>query len=119
MKTTFVSTCLLSLAVTGSALAHSPVKETSPANEAVLEAVPDMLHMTFAAPARVMKVTMTHSKGDATHESRLEIPTRDTVEEIHLTPEFMGSGNYLVEWRALGGDGHVLKGTFSFQVTGE
>lgn len=115
-RTTAVLTTLM---IATTAFAHSPVKETSPANGAVLETVPEMLHMTFAAPARVMKVTMTHSKNDASHESRLEIPTRDMVEEIHLTPEFMGSGNYLVEWRALGEDGHVLKGTFSFDVAGE
>jgi len=28
----------------------------------------------------------------------------------------MGTGNYLIEWRGLGGDGHALNGTFSFTV---
>lgn len=98
--------------------AHSPMKSTSPANEAKLDAVPEMLHMVFAKPARVLKVVMTHSINDAVHEERLELPTKDAVEEMHLTPEFMGAGNYKVEWRALGTDGHALKGDFTFDVEG-
>jgi methionine-rich copper-binding protein CopC len=28
----------------------------------------------------------------------------------------MGAGKYVVKWRGLGGDGHALKGIFSFTV---
>lgn len=97
-------------------IAHSPMKSTSPANDAKLDAVPEMLNMIFAKPARVLKIVMTHSIDDAVHEERLELPTKDAVNEMRLTPEFMGAGNYKVEWRALGEDGHVLKGDFSFDV---
>lgn len=103
----------------GTALAHSPVKTTSPSNEEVLTSEPEMLHMIFAAPARVMKVVMIHSTADASHETRLEIPSRDFVTELHLTPEFSGAGDYAVQWRALGEDGHVLKGEFSFEISGD
>lgn len=118
-KSTLIASIIALLVFSTSALAHSPVKETSPPDEAVLTSVPEMLHLTFAAPARVMKVTMTHTKAENVHETRIEIPTRDMVEEMHLTPEFMGAGTYLVQWRALGEDGHVLTGEFGFEVTGE
>ncbi|KPB00641.1 copper resistance CopC family protein [Ahrensia marina] len=103
---------------TFASLAHSPMKSTSPENEAMLDAEPEMLHLNFAKPARVLKVVMTHSTADASHETRVEIPTKDAVEEMHLTPEFMGEGTYKVEWRALGEDGHVIKGDFTFDVAG-
>lgn len=113
-KLTFALT--IALLLTGHALAHSPLKSTSPANEAVLNDVPDMLHFTFEKPARVVKVVMTHTHGDASHEVKLELPNKDLADELHLTPEFMGKGNYLIEWRALSEDGHALKGDFSFKV---
>ena len=95
-----------------------PMKSTSPANEAELNAVPEMLHLNFAKPARVLKVVMTHSANDESHEVRLELPTKDAVQEMHLTPEFEGAGTYKIEWRALGLDGHVIKGDFTFDVAG-
>lgn len=107
------------VSTTNFSLAHSPMKSTSPANEEQLAAVPDMLHLTFAKPARVLKVVMIHSTADASHETRVKLPTKDAVEEMRLTPEFMGAGNYKIEWRALGEDGHVIKGEFTFEVTDE
>ena len=103
----------------GNALAHSPLKSTSPANEAVLNDVPNMLHFTFEKPARVVKVVMTHTHGNASHEVKLELPNKGMADELHLTPNFMGEGNYLIEWRALSEDGHSLKGNFSFKVEGD
>lgn len=99
-------------------LAHSPMKSTSPANQAMLDAVPETLYLKFAKPSRVLKVVMTHSADDALHEERLELPTKKAVEDMQLTPEFKGSGAYKVEWRALGEDGHVIKGDFTFDVVG-
>lgn len=96
--------------------AHSPVKTTSPVNNATLTEVPTSLVMTFAAPARVMKVTMIRTNAQGEQEARVDIPTRDKITEIELTPEFMGAGSYTVQWRALGEDGHALNGEWKFQV---
>lgn len=99
-------------------LAHSPMKSTSPENQAKLGAVPEILHLKFAKPSRVLKIVMTHYADDAVHEERLELPTKKAVEDMQLTPEFKGSGTYKIEWRALGEDGHVIKGDFTFDVAG-
>ena len=109
----------LILAMMTLSFGHSAMKSTSPSDNEVLSANPEMIHLTFAAPARVMKVTMTHSMADISHEKQLEISTRELVNELHLSPDFMGPGKYLIEWRALGEDGHVLKGEFTFKVTEE
>lgn len=104
--------------LTSHAMAHSPVKSTSPENNAVLNEVPEMLHLTFSKPARIVKVVMTHTNGDASHEMKLELPSKELADEVHLTPEFMGVGEYVVDWRALSEDGHTIKGNFSFMVEG-
>ncbi|MEQ8401585.1 MAG: copper resistance protein CopC [Silicimonas sp.] len=101
------------------AMAHSPLETSVPADGDELAAVPETIDMTFAAPARVMKVEMIHTNGDASHMVTVNIPTRDEIETISLTPDFMGAGAYQVDWRALSEDGHVITGTFSFTVTGE
>lgn len=115
----FAFASLALIAATSFSLAHSPMKSTSPVNEANLNAEPEMLHLNFAKPARVLKVVMTHTTADASHEMRIKLPTKDAVKEMHLTPEFMGAGAYKVEWRALGQDGHVIKGAFSFDVAND
>lgn len=107
------------LAMLVPATAHSPLERSVPAEGAELAAVPEKIDMTFAAPARVMKVEMTHTNGDASGTVTVDIPTRDKIETISLTPDFMGAGAYRVDWRALSEDGHVITGTFSFTVTGE
>ena len=117
MKILFVGLAIILSAAT--AFAHSPMKATSPVNNAKLEAVPAMLHLEFTKQARVLKVIMTHRTAEASHEMRLKLPTRDFVTEMHLTPNFMGAGHYKVEWRALGEDGHAIKGEFGFDVAAQ
>lgn len=120
MNLKYILVCVVGFVLSATAsLAHSPMKATLPAHEAKLDAVPELLQMTFSKPARVLKVLMTHSTGEASHEMRLDIPTKAAVEEIQLTPAFMGEGNYKVEWRALSDDGHVITGAFSFDVMGQ
>jgi methionine-rich copper-binding protein CopC len=119
MKKSLLALFLIPALLSGAALAHSPVKATSPANDAVLEAAPEAVTMTFAAPARVMKVSVTHTTKDGSEERKVQVPTRDMLTEIELEPEFSGPGNYKVNWRALGEDGHVLKGSFAFEIAGD
>lgn len=79
--------------------------------------MPASINLTFAKAARVTKVTLTHTIGDASHVDRLELPSKKFITEMELTPEPRGAGDYKVDWRALGEDGHVLKGSFSFTIT--
>lgn len=106
------------LLYTTTAFAHSPVKSTEPANGDVLDAVPAAIDISFAKPARLMKVEVIHTVGDVSETIRLEIPTREQIEDISLIPGLSVAGDYSVNWRALGEDGHVVMGTFSFSVTG-
>lgn len=107
---------LILVFVTSIGWAHPPVNSTSPDHNAVLNKVPANVTMTFAAPARVMKIVIVRTNGDTVQETRVEVPTRDMVTEIELTPEMEGVGTYTIQWRALGDDGHVLDGEWTFEV---
>lgn len=82
---------LAMLAMLTPALAHSPLEISVPADGDEMISAPEMI----------------------------DIPSRDKIGTISLTPDFMGAGSYQVDWRALSKDGHVITGSFSFTVTGE
>lgn len=118
MKKSIVVLAAVLLAATP-AMAHSEMNMTEPADGTTLNIVPETIALKFTAPARVMKVEMLHTNGTASHTMTVDIPTFGMVDEISLTPDFMGAGRYDVNWRALGEDGHVMTGSFSFTVEGE
>lgn len=112
---TFLAALLFSTTTT---FAHSTLRSTVPADGQVLDSVPATIDIGFAEPARLMKVEMTHTAGDVSETIRVAIPTREPVNDISLSPDLSGAGDYSVDWRALSEDGHVITGTFSFSVTG-
>jgi methionine-rich copper-binding protein CopC len=114
-----IATLILLGALTNSAFAHSKVDTFSPADGDVLTEVPEAIAMSFAKPARITKVSVSHTKGSEEHDIRLDIPTKEFVKTIEFSPDLFGAGTYLVEWRALAEDGHALKGEFSFTVKSE
>lgn len=106
---------------TGVVWAHSPVETSSPADGETLAAAPETLVLNFENPARVLRVEVTHT-GDgaaAGEASDLDIPSRDLTDSITLTPPSLGAGSYLVEWRALGEDGHAMDGSFTYTVSAQ
>lgn len=105
----------ISLPVT--ALAHSPLKSTFPADKAEMTAVPEQLKLEFGKPARLTKITLAHDHEDARHADRLTLPSKKFETQFTLAPKFRGHGTYKVNWRALSKDGHPLKGEFSFTVS--
>ena len=99
-----------------SAMAHSPLKSTSPENKATVNAVPTEITINFGKPARLTKVTLIHSTSDKTHSDKVALPSKKFEKSFKLIPEFRGAGKYQVDWRALSNDGHALKGSFTFSV---
>ena len=114
-----ILSALAGAAMTVTAFAHSPLKATMPADGETISGTPDMLHLVFAKPARVTKIMLKHVAGATTHEDKLAIPSKKFETELMLQPDFKGPGDYIVDWRALGKDGHALKGSFKFTVVAE
>ena len=104
---------------TNIAFAHSPLKSTVPADKAELSAAPAAIELAFAKDARVTKVTLTRTVDGTGEEVKLDLPTKKFTKTMSLVSSTTGAGQYQVKWRALGKDGHALKGTFGFTVTGE
>ena len=96
------------------AVAHSPLDGTIPANEAIVSEMPAEVLMDFKGDIRLTRVTLTHAGSSA---KNLDLAGQKTfTQEFTLPMEDVGPGAYVVEWRGLGADGHALNGKFSFTV---
>jgi len=96
------------------ALAHSEKESMTPADGAILDAVPETIGLRFNDGMRLTKVEMTHAE---THTEALDLGTQSGfVKEFSLPLTPMGPGMYHIEWRGLGVDGHPMNGVFSFEV---
>ena len=100
--------------VSVAAFAHPEIHETNPVDGSVLEEVPASIIMTIAGDLLLTRVQMTHDDHTAINLDLGDKKEFATSFELPL-PD-MGSGTYLIEWRGLAGDGHVMRGTFSFRV---
>lgn len=87
-----------------------------PADGSTLEQFPEQIEIMFDQPARVTKVTLNYKGQDGAQEYRLELPTKDFVNQLILNPQSYGDGVYQINWRALAKDGHAMKGSFSFTI---
>ncbi len=121
---------LLVLPVTANA--HSPLVSSFPQDGETLDVPPTEIVMTFKTPAKLIKVNLTKSSGKQA-KSLLgglfggddgEVVSLGTsflmnIDERHMiTLPLLQSGDYLLAWRALGEDGHVIKGDFTFTISG-
>ena len=98
----------------GTAMAHSPLEQTVPSNEAKIATEPETIDMTFKKGIRLTKVSMTHADHPAV---LLDISgPKGFITDYSLPVKKMGPGDYLIEWRGLGQDGHATKGAFTFSV---
>ena len=96
------------------AAAHSPLKSTTPANEAIIAEAPTEIRLNFGDGIHLTRLTVTHTTGK---KDKLDLSEyRGFTKKYKIPFQAVGVGNYLIEWRGLGEDGHALNGTFSFTV---
>ena len=121
---------LLCLLFPLSALAHSPLSNVSPGDGAKLEDAPTEISKVFKSPAKLIKLELLKEQASAKksllgslfgNDGGEVVPLPNAVlmetSETHVIPlPEITSGGYEVKWRAMGEDGHVIKGDFGFAV---
>ena len=99
------------------ALAHTELAETVPADRAMIAAAPENLRLKFSEPVRLTALTV--QRDGATKRSLGPLPA-DTAEAFAIAlPTTLENGHYVVTWRALSEDTHVMSGEFMFAVGAE
>ena len=117
---------LLCLLFPLSALAHSPLGNVSPEDGAKFEDAPKEISMVFKSPAKLIKLDLLKEQASAKKSLLGSLFANDGGEVFPLSkavlmetsdthvmslPE-IASGGYRMKWRAMGEDGHVIKGDF-------
>lgn len=105
---------MISVALVSSvnALAHGMMTMTVPKDGAMLMEQAEKVELHFKQPMRVMSLKVIASNG-------VPIPLKldrkaPAKQHFQLTLPNIKPDTYRVEWKALGEDGHVMKGDFSF-----
>ena len=124
---------LLSLPIT--VFPHSLLKQANPMDGALLSEAPTEYKMLFKSPAKLIKFEI-FQKGENNNKKQslfkgIFKKSDVTLIEINYEPSLVLSkshliklpkinfGSYEVRWRAMGEDGHVLKGILTFEVKGK
>ena len=114
---------------------HSPLKLANPMDGALLTEAPTKYKMLFKSPAKLIKFEI-FQKGQNNNKKPpllkgLFKKSDDKLIQINYKPSLVLSeshliklpkidfGSYEVRWRAMGEDGHVLKGILTFEVKGK
>jgi len=95
------------------ALAHTELAETVPADRAVVGSAPEEVQLRFSEPVRLTALSV---QKDGAGKQSLGPLRADTAAHFAVALPALGDGHYIVSWRALSEDTHVMTGEFMFAV---
>ena len=112
--------------------AHSPLASSSPQNGETLDVSPTEIFMEFKLPAKLIKVDLRKQSdkqgksflgglfgGDDGDSVPLGTSFLMTIDKRQIIPlPSLQNGSYSLTWRAMGEDGHVVKGDLTFNIRG-
>ena len=101
---------------TAAAYAHAGLKSSSIEDGATLVTAPSGITFEFTAEVGLASVQLETADGRSL-ETGFSPDRSFAVEHTAPLPE-LSEGAYVLEWRALARDGHVMTGEISFSVTG-
>ena len=110
--------------------AHSPLASSSPQNGETLDEPPTEIFMEFKLPAKLIKVGLKKQSdkqgknllgrlfgGDDGESVPLGTSFLMTIDKRQAIPlPALEDGSYSLAWRAMGEDGHVIKGDLTFNI---
>ena len=96
------------------ASAHAMLESTSPANQATVARAPAALELRFSHPSRLTSLRLRHEGRD----TALTIdPFATATSHVSVALPVLKAGTWQVHWGALSGDGHAMKGNWSFTIS--
>ena len=95
------------------ASAHTKLTNSTPEADATLSASPESVELQFTKPVRLTAIVLERD-GTTTDLADLPADNASLFNVGILIP--LVPGNYVVEWRAVGEDTHVVSGDFQFTV---
>lgn len=106
---TLLLTCALPMSA---ALAHSPLMHSAPNNGETLQTPPKEIKLEFKKQVKLVLIRLT---GDTIDQKLRPDSSAENKEHTLMLPE-LSDGNYTAAWRAIGKDGHIMKGAIKFSI---
>ncbi len=103
--------CALSLPA--AACAHAHLVRAVPADGSVLRTAPARVVLTFSEAARLTALWVAPEGG--TRQKIAPLPA-DPAADISVALPPLAPGRYVLSWRVVGGDGHVVPGELHFTL---
>jgi methionine-rich copper-binding protein CopC len=107
-----VSASVLALTATV-ALAHAHLQKAVPANGALVNASPAAIALTFSEAAKLTACWLQKGNGP---KQKIDGLGTTAAREISVPVPQLQPGVYVLSWRAVGEDGHVVPGQIQFTV---
>lgn len=98
---------MVSVALAGSALAHTTLRSSEPASGSALNESPPAISLTFRDPARLTSLVLVTAAGE---RSLAFTPSENALTFVAAKPA-LEPGRNEVRWKALSRDGHVIEGS--------
>lgn len=117
VKTVRAGCFLLAALSASSALAHAVVKQSVPAQGAILAAAPKEVRITFNEKVEKMftAATLKNAAGATVGTAKAALDPADPA-TLRLPLPALKAGKYSVHWSAVGGDGHRRTGELRFTI---
>ena len=113
MKSLVPIVAVAALAVANVASAHAHLHMSMPANHGVVEEAPKQISLQFNEPVQLTSVTIQKGDGPATKLG----PLPDAAaKDFTLPAPMLDAGSYIVKWRAVSDDGHIMADKLLFTV---
>jgi len=96
-----------------SASAHTALAQTVPADGATISAAPESAELRFSAPVRLTALSV---QMDGAEKRSLGPLPSEATEQFTVTLPALEPGHYIVSWRAMSEDTHVMSGEFMFTL---
>src|SRR5262249_49527913 len=95
------------------AQAHTHLKAAVPADGSTVQASPEHIVLTFSEPARLTALTL---QREGEKEQKLAPLPSVAAAQVTVPVPNLSAGRYVVTWRIVGADSHIMSGTLHFTV---
>lgn len=104
---------VMSVFASAVAYAHTELSSSMPADKATLETAPQHVMLHFSEPVRLTALSIQSTDGE--QQDLGPLPSDMSANFSVAAPE-LAAGDYVVSWRSLSEDTHVMTGEFAFKV---
>lgn len=116
MKMPLLAVLTLSLACSSVASAHTHLENSSPADGSTVASAPTQFVLTFGEAATLTALTI---QKDGGVEQKITTLPKQAAANLAVQAPRLDNGHYVLKWRVVGKDGHVMSGKFGFTVGGK